>query len=132
MRNKYCATCAQAVRLDIPVKTHKCFKNWSGNSTAIESDIIVEGFCQSVRMYGMKFNRVIGDGDSNTYKMILDAQPYDDLLVEKIECKNHLLRNFCVKLRDLAKSNKNGPVNQREKIADSILKLRGNNSSSHF
>ncbi|GBM36619.1 hypothetical protein AVEN_170785-1 [Araneus ventricosus] len=62
MRNKYCATCVWAVRLNIPPKQHKCFKNWSGNSTAMESDIIVEGFCQSLKMYGIKFNRAIGDG----------------------------------------------------------------------
>ena len=106
MRNKYCAACVQAVRLDMPVK--KCFKNWSRNSTAMESDVLVEGFCQSVQMYGMKFNRVIGNKDSNTYKMILDAWLYDDLLVEKIECKNHLLRSFCIKLRDLEKAIKTG------------------------
>ncbi|GBM84422.1 hypothetical protein AVEN_102063-1, partial [Araneus ventricosus] len=124
MRNKYCATCAWSVRLSIPPKQHKCFKNWSGNSTAMESDIIVEGFCQSLKMYGIKFNRVIGDGDSNVYKMILDARPYDDLLVEKIECKNHLLRNFCNKLQELARSSKHGHVGLRKRIANNVLKLR--------
>ncbi|GBN26348.1 hypothetical protein AVEN_233384-1 [Araneus ventricosus] len=83
MRNKYCTACAWAVRLNITPKQHKCFRNWSGNFTAMESDI-VEGFCQRFKMYGIKFNRVIRDGDSNVYKMILDARPYNDLLVAKI------------------------------------------------
>ncbi|GBN98514.1 hypothetical protein AVEN_192512-1, partial [Araneus ventricosus] len=123
MRNKYCATCVWAVRLNIPPEQHKCFKNWSGNSTAMESDIIVEGFCQGLKMYGIKFNRAIGDGDSNVYKMILDAQPYHDLLVEKIECKNHLLRNICNKLQELARSSKHGHVGLRKRIANSVLRL---------
>ena len=56
--------------------------------------------------------------------MILDARPYDDLLVEKIECKNHLLRNFCNKLRDLTKNSTYGPIELRKKIANCIIKLR--------
>jgi len=46
VRNKYCSifqkTCAN--NKDPPV--HFCYKNWNGTSTAMEADIIVEGFCQ--------------------------------------------------------------------------------------
>lgn len=67
----------------------------------MESDIIVEGFKRSLEMYGIVYKKLIGDGDSSVYKKIIEARPYGSQLVEKIECKNHLLRNFCTKLRDL-------------------------------
>lgn len=37
---------------------------------------------------------MIADGDASTYKNILDARPYTTVPVEKIECSNHLLRNY--------------------------------------
>ncbi|CAL1285504.1 unnamed protein product, partial [Larinioides sclopetarius] len=57
-----------------------------GSSSAMEADIIVDGFTKSVEMYGVKYARFIGDGDTNVYKKILDSMPYDNLTVEKIEC----------------------------------------------
>ena len=37
-------------------------------------------------------------------KKILDSRRYETCTVEKIECTNHLLRNYCKKLRELSKS----------------------------
>lgn len=47
-------------------------------------------------MYNGKYYRVIGDGDNKVYKAILDSRPYDDVTVQKIECKDHLPRNMYV------------------------------------
>ena len=54
---KYCFICsiAQCVR------EHNCFKNWAGSSTAMESDIIVEGFNLSESMHGLRYMQFIGD-----------------------------------------------------------------------
>ncbi|KAI8437861.1 hypothetical protein MSG28_012078 [Choristoneura fumiferana] len=43
IRNSYCSVCAVASNKKIEVKKHKCFKNWSGSSTAMEADGVVEG-----------------------------------------------------------------------------------------
>jgi hypothetical protein len=59
---------------------------------APQSTIILEGFKTSLEAYGVKYTTLVADGDSSTYKKILDAQPYHKP-VEKIECRNHLLRN---------------------------------------
>lgn len=124
MRNKYCSLCAFYKRKEIDAPSHKCYKNWSGTSSAMEADIIVEGFCNSIRMYGVKYVRMIGDGDSNVYKKILDARPYNNITVEKIECKNHLLRNFCNKLKDIVKDSKLGNIKLRKILGSNILRLR--------
>lgn len=64
----------------------------------MEADGLVEGFRKSEELYGVRFTTLIADGDSSTYKRILNARPYKNLTVQKIECSNHLLRNFCNKL----------------------------------
>ncbi|CAN8019835.1 unnamed protein product [Ixodes persulcatus] len=73
---------------------HRCFKNWQGSSTTMEKDIIVEGFRRSEEMHGLKYNRLIADGDSSTYRALLEAAPYGNQMVQKIECRNHILRNY--------------------------------------
>ncbi|CAI6375770.1 unnamed protein product [Macrosiphum euphorbiae] len=83
-------------------------KNWddSQSSSAMEASIIVKGFKTSEDMYGIRYAKFIGDGDSNVFKKILEQRPYKDLTVQKVKCRNHLYRNFCNKLRDIAKNRK--------------------------
>lgn len=65
----------------------------------MEAAVIVEGFLVSEEMYGAKYGKLIADGDSSVYKRILEVRPYDDVTVDKVECRNHLLRNYCNKLK---------------------------------
>lgn len=82
-----------------------CYKNWTSTSTSMESDIIVDGFKKSLEMHGVIFKRLVGDGDSSVYNKIMENKPYGNLLVEKVECKNHLLRNFSKKIKDACGKN---------------------------
>ncbi|GBN88648.1 hypothetical protein AVEN_93006-1 [Araneus ventricosus] len=124
VRNKYCVVCARAESKGLKPDEHKCFRNWMGSSSAMEADIIVDGFTKSVEMHGVKYARFIGDGDSNVYKKILDSMPYDNLTVEKIGCKNHLLRNMCNKLKDIARNGKIGHVTLRKLTGSCVLRIR--------
>lgn len=83
VKNKYCQLCAKAEKDKIEKRNHLCFKNYDGPLTGMESQILIEGFKQSVEEHG----RIISDGDSSTYSKILEARP-----VEKVECRNHILR----------------------------------------
>jgi len=56
--------------------THKCCKNWEGTSTDMESDIILEGFRQTINMHNLVYNKLIGDGDSSVTKKLSIDQPY--------------------------------------------------------
>lgn len=40
--------------------THECFLNWSKGATSIEADAIAEGFLCSIKMHGLKYNKLIG------------------------------------------------------------------------
>ncbi|KAJ8888650.1 hypothetical protein PR048_008142 [Dryococelus australis] len=38
---------------------HKCAKNWTGTSSSMEQDIIVNSFVQSMNMRGLRYNKLI-------------------------------------------------------------------------
>ncbi|GFR31323.1 yqaJ domain-containing protein [Trichonephila clavata] len=101
VRNRYCMVCSRAAAANEQAGRHCCSKNWPGSSSSMEANIIQEGFMNSVAMYGIKYTKIIGDGDSNVYKTILDSRPYDALQVEKLEliasiAKNKNLNNYSI------------------------------------
>ena len=63
VHNKYCTACAQGASESI----HKCHKNWSGSSSEMETDIILEGFKKAEQTHGWLYIHFIGDGDSSVY-----------------------------------------------------------------
>ena len=44
---------------------HICFLNWDSSSSAMEADIILEGFCKCEEQHGIHYIEFIGDGDSS-------------------------------------------------------------------
>lgn len=107
VRNKYCSICQKACVNNNAPPVHLCYKNWNGTSTAMEADIIVEGFRQSVSMHNLIYDKLIGDGDSSVLKKIMLAKPYGrDMDVKKIECANHILRNYLNRLADITTKRK--------------------------
>ncbi|XP_050315892.1 uncharacterized protein LOC126750357 [Anthonomus grandis grandis] len=105
-------------------KRHKCFKNFEGSSTSMEGDILKEGFLHSLEQHGLIYHKLIADGDCNSLKKMLDAHPYKNVIVKKIECRNHLLRNYSRKIRDLGKDVNAGPLVLRKQISKEQLRLR--------
>ncbi|XP_067216432.1 uncharacterized protein [Linepithema humile] len=134
IRNKFCTVCDIAERNGLKAKNHKCYKNFDRNasSTKMESDAIVEGFQNSLEMHGLIYKTVIADGDSSVYQSIKNNAPYREQMVtvKKIECTNHLLRNFCKKLKAVAQTvlpkqrRKRGFVELRNVVKNNILKIR--------
>ncbi|XP_076665658.1 uncharacterized protein LOC143367585 [Andrena cerasifolii] len=117
--------CRIAAKNEKEPRKHTCFKNWktSRASTAMESDAIVEGFNTSVEKRGLVYSTLIADGDSSVYKKIIDADPYKrQIRVKKIECTNHLLRNFCTKMKAIVKKTTSGPL--RQTVESSIRRMR--------
>lgn len=139
VRNKYCTICDRSKKeadksqdeTEVPnneetqvATDHKCTKNWTGSSTSMEADILVEGFCRSEEMYGVRYGRLIADGDSSVYSSILAKRPYSNMTVEKIECRNHLHRNFCEKLKTISQDTSLKDVRLRRNLEGKILKFR--------
>ncbi|XP_049821547.1 uncharacterized protein LOC126265075 [Aethina tumida] len=123
VRNKYCCICARAENNNEAAKTHICFKNWSGSSSSMEQDIIVEGFNNSIEMHGLKYLKFIADGDSSVFKNIKEKVPYGHEVV-KIECMNHVLKNFSKNLYKIKKDTQGVPVDARKMLkSDTINEL---------
>ena len=68
--------CVQSKKRDIPI-AHKCYKNWDGFSTSMESDIILEGFRTSVDRLGLIFDTIVSDGDSSSISKMINTDPYE-------------------------------------------------------
>jgi hypothetical protein len=128
VRNKYCCICARAKNSGVDPSEHLCYLNWNSTSTAMEADILVEGFLKSEEMHQVRYGRIVADGDSSTYKRIREANPYSTLVVEKIECKNHLLRNLAGRLTDIAQPKRGQPrlgdAESRKIVASQIANIR--------
>lgn len=130
IRNKLCTVCQNAESRGKKASRHECFKNWDGSSTSMESDIILDGFRQSLSMHNVIYDKLIGDGDSSVMKKLTLSKPYGpDFYVKKIECINHILRNYCNRILDISTRRKCSsgtvvPGFLRKTLKDRRLKLR--------
>lgn len=80
VKNKYCVTCVRNQNKGSTPPVHNCTANFSGPSTKMESEIILDGFLNSVKNCGMRFLNFIGDGDSSKFNKILEANPYQGVI----------------------------------------------------
>lgn len=65
-----------------------------------------------------------GDGDSSVTKRLSEIMPYGpSFFVQKIECRNHLLRNYGTKLAALTKNTKY-PIQIRKHIQTNAIRFR--------
>ena len=75
----------------------QCSANHKGSAGKMEVDAVTEMFAASEEKYGIRYKNYIGDGDSKTYKGILDSKPYGDVIVKKknvlATSKNEWVRN---------------------------------------
>ena len=94
VRNKYCSICAINNRNETPIPTHQCYRNWSGSSSSMEADIILEGFRQSEEMHGLRYLWLIGDGDSSVYHSVVTGVPSYGRDITKVECANHAVKCY--------------------------------------
>lgn len=130
VKNKFCMICQRAANKGENPRDHQCYKNYSEGQSAssMEAAIIVEGFKSSLSEYGVIYNKMVADGDSSVYNKIVKANPYKDekINVQKIECRNHLLRNYIKKLRLVAETGAriHGTGYFRRLIGSNLLKLR--------
>lgn len=79
---------------------HVCYKNWDESSPAMEADMVVQGFNCSEKMHGLRYGKFVADGDSSVFVSIIEKVSYGRL-VKKLECTNHVLKNYGKHLRKI-------------------------------
>lgn len=97
--------------------------NSSGNTGKMEVDAVTEMFQRSQEKYGVYFTIYVGDGDSETFKNVLNMNPYDDdIVITKKECIRHAEKRIGMRLRGVTR-NTEGIGGKREgKLTDELIK----------
>lgn len=115
VKNKYCYTCARAKASD-PASTpkkHECYLNYTGPSTGMEQQGIVDGFNASIEQHGLVYKWMVGDGDSSVYARVREKVSYGRY-VEKQECANHVIRCYKDNLHKICSNTKLYPLRERK------------------
>lgn len=104
MRNIYCSICSSVEKAGVTTRAYVCFKNWSVSWTAIEAYCMAEGFQQLQEDARPCLQTFIGYGNSCVFSTI--RQMDYGFAVDKIECTNHLVKNYKERLYNLKTSKK--------------------------
>lgn len=105
VRNKLCLLCNAIADGKMMAKKHVCFRNWSGASTAMEPDIIVEGINYLEKVHNVHCTKLVGDGDSSTMSAVREKVSFGRT-IRKIECANHAVRRYSRALNKLSSDTK--------------------------
>ena len=70
-----------------------------------ESDIILEGFQAAEKTHGIRYMRIVGDGDSSVYSTLVQCVPVWGCDIEKVECANHMCKCYRGALERLVQDN---------------------------
>lgn len=112
VKSSYCSECTYWKRkngtpeYDMWWDVHKeeCKANHEGSSGKMEVDGMVEMFRRSQALHGVRYTNYIGDGDSKTFKAVLEHQPYGvEFVINKLECVLHVGKRLYKRLMDVKK-----------------------------
>ena len=69
--------------------------NYYQSSRAMDSAGAMSIFSSLIEKYNMRYSHYIGEGDNESFKKVVDSQPFgDDLKPVKLECVGHLQNRF--------------------------------------
>ncbi|KAI8764666.1 hypothetical protein BgiBS90_030051 [Biomphalaria glabrata] len=78
----------------------------SSSAGAMEAAGAVNIFMHSVETRNIRYTQYLGDGDSSSYKKVVDSKPYGEKPIEKLECIGHVQKRCGTRLRRLVNENK--------------------------
>ena len=84
---------------------HVCKINHQGSAAAMEPVGAVRIFSRSEQVHNIKYTQYLGDGDSASFKKVLESKPYDTT-IEKLECVGHVQKRVGSRLRRMKTTNK--------------------------
>ncbi|XP_025074793.1 uncharacterized protein LOC112552839 [Pogonomyrmex barbatus] len=103
----------------------QCTINHSGSAGKMEviDDGVIEMFQRSQNLHGVMYENYIGDGDSKTFKSLINENPYEDkLLVKKKECIAHVQKRMGSRLRNAKKLHKDIGGKGAGKLTEKLIK----------
>ena len=74
-------------------------KNHSGSAGSMESHSAINFFADSIGKYKLRYANYISDGDTESYKKVVNSKPYGDFVPQKLECVGHVQKRLGTRLR---------------------------------
>ena len=100
--------------LFLALNTAVCTANFTGTSQAMEGAIAIKLWKRSIERNQLVYSTYIGDGDSSSYKRLVESNPYGDLeSVRKEECLGHVQKRL---EKHLKKSSQTAPAVTKSKV----------------
>lgn len=93
--SKFCHSCVKGIA------DHVCNMNYKGSSGGMEVQGVVSLFTRSVASRGLRYVKYLGDGDSKAFLEVQKCAPYDETIVQKLECVGHVQKRLGTRLRRL-------------------------------
>lgn len=110
IKSSYCQSCTYWKNIDKNTEEYtmwyneheeNCSVNHTGSAGKMEMDSIKEMFSRSEELHEARYVNYIGDGNSKTFKGVLDLQPYGEgCIVKKSEDINHVHKRMGTRLRN--------------------------------
>ena len=129
--SKYCRGCQKwntkqgTTEFDHWKAEHSCPINHTKSCGAMEAAGAVAMFSSSVEKHKLIYSKYIGDGDTSSFKEVVNAKPYVhfNITPTKLECVGHVQKRLGTRLRDLRKAHKNSTTSMsgRGKLTDKVI-----------
>ena len=100
--SNYCSICCKGTSKHV----HYCQKNFDGSATAMEVEAASIMFSRSIELYNLRYIRILCDGDAKTVATLNDSNVYEDILIIKEDCVNHVSKRLYSGIERLKKSTK--------------------------
>ena len=104
---------------------HNCHCNDVKSSGAMEGAGAVAIFKRSVEKNNLIYSKYLGDGDTSSFKNVVDSQRYKDFGNEpvKLKCAGHTQKKLGTRLRHLVKSRKGttNPIHGKNILTETII-----------
>lgn len=80
----------------------KCGKNYDGSANSMEQQCAFVIWKRSVQKYGLRYTTMLSDGDSKSFKHIVEEEVYGkDVTMNKEDCVNHVSKRMGTALKNL-------------------------------
>ena len=96
---------------------HDCTINHTGSAGSMEATGVIKIFKRSVETKKLRYTTYLGDGDSNSFKDIVESNIYPGYEVEKHECIGHVQKRVGYRLRTYKSDYKSTLLSDHKKLS---------------
>ena len=96
---------------------HICQANHIGSSGAMEGVGTVKTFARSMEKNNLRYIDYVGDGDTTSFKEVLESKPYGDTPIQKLECVGHVQKRLGTRCRTLRQTLKGKNLSDEKGIS---------------